>query len=248
MSIESEIKKVKQRIRERIWRTLEERNLVLFPRPCYGRIPNFVGHERAALHLITDSLFHDAKVVFCCPDSPQRPVREAVIRERKILVMATPRLRQGFIVIRPGDVPRGRERAASTIAGAFRYGKVVEEIPYTIDIKVTGSVAVTEKGARLGKGGGYSDLEYAILREMGVVTETTPVITTVHDLQVIDEIPMTRHDVPVDKIYTPTRVIPVQNSPYRKPEGIYWDELDPEKLYQIPILRKLAEKRGIRFR
>lgn len=59
-------------------------------------------------------------------------------------------------------------------------------------------------------GQGFAELEYGILRWMGAVDGTTPVITTVHDCQVLEEdIPpgrMLEHDVPVDIIVTPTRV------------------------------------------
>ncbi len=237
-----DVREVKRRIRERIWRLLEERGVARFPKPIRGRIPNFVGAERAAARLVRHRVFANADVVFCCPDSPQRPVREAVLRAGKILVMATPRLREGFLIIRPSDVPRGREGAASTIRGAFRYGRKVDFPPFKIDVKVTGSVAVSPDGGRVGKGGGYSDLEYAILRELGLVDEDTPVVTTVHDLQVVDTIPMTRHDVPVDVIFTPTKTIEVRPRRYPKPPGILWDELDAEKLEAIPILRTLREK------
>jgi hypothetical protein len=52
------------------------------------------------------------------------------------------------------------------------------------DAIVCGSVAVTRDGRRCGKGEGYSDLEFAILRELG--HPPVPVATTVHDLQVVD--------------------------------------------------------------
>ena len=38
-----------------------------------------------------------------------------------------------------------------------------------IDLIVCGSVAVNERGARLGKGAGYSDIEMALLTEAGVL-------------------------------------------------------------------------------
>lgn len=56
-----------------------------------------------------------------------------------------------------------------------------------IDLVVVGSVAVNEKGARLGKGAGYSDIELGLLVEAGLVTARTTVCTTVHELQVLDE-------------------------------------------------------------
>ena len=234
----------KREIRERIWRLLEERGVALFPKPIHGRIPNFAGHEIAAARLVRHPVFRRAEVVFCNPDSPQRPVREAVIESRKVLVMATPRLREGFLVVEPGDVPRGREREASTIRGAFRYGRKVEEIRFSIDLKVTGSVAVSPDGGRVGKGGGYSDLEWGILREMGAVGDGTPVATTVHDLQVVREIPMAPHDMPVDYIFTPTREIRVE-PPRPKPPGILLEELDERKISQIPVLAKLLARRQV---
>jgi DNA-binding MarR family transcriptional regulator len=68
-----------------------------------------------------------------------------------------------------------------------------------IDLVVTGSVAVNEKGARLGKGAGYADLEIALLVDAGLVTEQTTIATTVHELQVLgEEFPELPHDFRVD--------------------------------------------------
>jgi len=111
----ADIAAVKRGIRERVWRILEERGVARFPKPIRGRIPNFVGAERAAARLVAHRVFQDAEVVFCCPDSPQRPVREAALLAGKTLVMATPRLRRGFIILE--GVPRRLARAASTKGG-----------------------------------------------------------------------------------------------------------------------------------
>jgi 5-formyltetrahydrofolate cyclo-ligase len=81
------------------------------------------------------------------------------------------------------------------------------------------------------------------LRELGLVDEDTPVITTVHDLQIIDqEIPMEEHDLPVDIIVTPMRIIRIERA-YRKPKGIYRDRIDREKLKEIPILAEILRER-----
>ncbi|RLE81574.1 MAG: 5-formyltetrahydrofolate cyclo-ligase [Thermoprotei archaeon] len=236
------VAKIKQQIRKRIWSEMERRNIAVFPRPVYGRIPNFKGHEVAAERLISSELFRKSKVIFCCPDSPQRPIREAAIRFNKILIMATPRLREGFLIIKRDYVPYGLERKASTIRGAFMYGKLCDIPSYSIDLKVAGSVAVTIEGARLGKGGGYSDLEYAILRELRLISEKTPVVTTVHDIQIVDYIPVTKHDVPVDYIFTPSRAIKTKEI-YKKPNGIYWDEISEDHMKNIPLLRKLYREK-----
>ena len=47
-------------------------------------------------------------------------------------------------------------------------------------------MAVAEDGARLGKGGGFSDLEFAVASQAGLVAPDTPVVTTVHEQLVLD--------------------------------------------------------------
>jgi 5-formyltetrahydrofolate cyclo-ligase len=239
----AEIKKVKQALRERIWRTMEAKGVALFP-GAFGRIPNFRGALEAARFLTTLQEWQKAKTMKANPDSPQAPAREFALRDGKTLFMAVPRLRQERCFVRlDGEILRGRAHWASTIKGAFKVGKLVHpsEMP-TIDFVLIGSVAVNLKGARVGKGGGYSDLEFAIARQLNIVSETTPVVTTVHPLQIVDdEIPMLPHDIPVDFIVTPEGVIATERA-FTKPAGILWEWLDEEKFEQVPILKWLRSK------
>ncbi|MEM1853428.1 MAG: 5-formyltetrahydrofolate cyclo-ligase, partial [Thermofilaceae archaeon] len=156
-----EVRRQKEEIRRRVWRLLREKGVARPPFPIEGRIPNFAGAEAAAALLVRSRAFQKAEVVFCNPDSPQRPVREAALHYGKMVVMASPRLRSGFLVLNPSKIPRSAYREASTIAGAFKYGsQTLDKLPQ-IDLKVAGSVAVSAEGGRVGKGGGFSDLEYA---------------------------------------------------------------------------------------
>jgi 5-formyltetrahydrofolate cyclo-ligase len=107
-----------------------------------------------------------------------------------------------------------------------------------IDVVVCGSVAVTRQGGRLGDGGGYSDLEYALLRSEGKIREYTPILTTVHPVQIVDErLPMRGHDIPVDFLITPEQVIAAP-SLHPRPRGVIWEILQEEKILSIPLLRK----------
>lgn len=81
---------------------------------------------------------------------------------------------------------------------------------------VAGSVAVSRQGHRCGKGEGYSDLEYALLRELG--HPPVPVVTTVHPLQIVESLPEDPHDLPLHFIVTPEEVIRVDLLP-RGPKG-----------------------------
>ena len=238
------LREVKHSIREHVWRLLEEEGVAAFPLPVRGRIPNFKGAERAAAQLCSTKEYAAARVVKVNPDSPQREVRLRCLIDNKILIMPTPRLRDGFLLIHPSRIPRNRLREAATIKGAFVYGRKTQpgELP-DIDLIVIGSVAVSKHGDRIGKGEGYAELEYGILREFGKVSENTPIYTTVHELQIVESIPREPYDVTVDAIFTPSRTIAIKVERNRPP-GILWDLLPQQKIREIPLLEQLYRERG----
>ena len=236
----------KQALRERTWALLRKRRVARFPFPITDRIPNFVGAERAAARAAELPEWRGARRIKCNPDAPQRPLRLRALREGKIVFMAVPRLRAERCFLRLDPARLGGQLAeAATIGGASRLGEPVRARDLgRIDLVVAGSVAVNRRGARVGKGGGYSDLEWALARQIGAVVETTPVLTTVHELQIVDDdIPMSAHDVALDLIVTPERVIrPPRRR--RKPRGIRWAELSEEQIAAMPPLRALRATPG----
>jgi 5-formyltetrahydrofolate cyclo-ligase len=193
----------KQRLREKIWNLLQEKKIARFPLPPDGRIPNFQGSEIAAHKLKNLPEWKNARVLVVNPDFAQKEVRKIALEEGKILIVPSPKIKHGYLRIDPLRVKN--MDFASTIRGAFKLGERLKE-PERPDAVVTGSVAVNEKGMRLGKGGGYGDKEIALIKEkFGDI----PVLTTVHDFQIVDYIPWEEHDQKVDVIVTPTRVIRV---------------------------------------
>ncbi|WP_432844990.1 5-formyltetrahydrofolate cyclo-ligase [Amycolatopsis sp. CA-161197] len=93
---------------------------------------------------------------------------------------------------------------------------------------------------RVGKGAGYSDLEVALLTEAGLIGPHTTIVTTVHQLQVVDDkIPDTSHDFSVDIIVTPDEVIFC--APRPRPTGIALEHLNPDKIKSIPALAARRE-------
>lgn len=208
-----------------------------------GRIPNFEGADRAAEQLRQLDVWQDARVLKANPDSPQRWPRRNALRSGKVLYMAVPRLRKEacFLELDPNRIPQAER--ASSLKGAFALGRPVHpERMRPVDLVLTGSVAVDGTGGRLGKGGGYSDLEYALGRTVGFLGEETPIVTTVHPLQIVPEaIPMLRHDIPVDFVATPQRLQALKPK-HARPEGVFWDLLPEEKRTAIPILWRLRER------
>ena len=233
----------KQKLRERVWDDLEESGEARFPFPPHGRIPNFAGAKEAADRLTDLDAWQAADVVKANPDAPQLPVRRAALRAGKTLYMAVPRLREAdcFLRLAPDEVEDIDD--ATTVGGSAEAGVQVgpgEMEP--VDLVVSGSVAVTDEGARVGKGEGYSDLEFAILRAFDLVDDATTTVTTVHERQVVNEdVPTTAEDVPMDWLVTPERSIRT-DGPTEKPEGIAWDRLDEEKIEEIPILQRLRSE------
>lgn len=241
-------KELKDAIRRKVWDLLVAKKVATFPLPPHGRIPNFRGAEQAALLLAETPIWRKARIVKVNPDSPQRWVRLLALKQGKIVVMATPRLREGFLLLDPKKIPEHQYTAASTIRGAFRLGRrvSVDELKELggIDLIVTGSVAVDKRGRRIGKGEGYAELEYAILRELGLAAEDTPIATTIHELQIVDEIPRDPYDLTLDLIVTPRRIIWVEGREPRPP-GILWDLLPCSKFKEIPILAEIARMKRV---
>lgn len=118
-----------------------------------------------------------------------------------------PRLRTGFFSVLESDFLKPETiREACTSVGVAKYGRAIgldEKIK--VDLIVIGSVAVNpQTGARLGKGEvtltvfynpqvllkvqfnqtydnvvqGFAELEYGMLRYMGAIDDSTPVVTT----------------------------------------------------------------------
>jgi 5-formyltetrahydrofolate cyclo-ligase len=230
----------KESARQAIWDHLQEARLAAFPFPPHGRIPNFVGAADAARRLFEHEPFASARRLKVNPDAPQRYVRLLALQRGVTVYMPTPRLRAGFMCLDPAKIAPEHYRRAVSLSGCSEFAQDValDELPH-LDAIVTGSVAVTRAGTRCGKGEGYGDLEYAILRELG--HPAIPVATTVHDSQVVAGFPSASTDLALSLIVTPTRSILVVDPP-APPAGIDWAQLSPERIREMPPLLAMWER------
>ncbi|NXN60249.1 MTHSD protein, partial [Rynchops niger] len=238
----------KQDVREKVWDYLEASGLAAFPRPVHRRIPNFQGSHQACCSIKELDVFNRAREIKVDPDKPLEGVRLAALQARKTLLVPTPRLRTGLFnkIVPPSGATKEILRICATSQGIKEYSVPVGlDGKARVDLVIVGSVAVSEKGWRIGKGEGYADMEYAMMVSMGAVQEDTPVITIVHDCQVVDiaEELLDDHDLTVDYILTPTRTVKT-NCKRPKPQGIIWHKASYlcshyEMLEKIPILKSL---------
>ncbi|MEG4801701.1 5-formyltetrahydrofolate cyclo-ligase [Microcoleus sp. ARI1-B5] len=233
----------KDQLRAEIWSLLKQNNASI--RDPFGHIPNFIGTQKAAEKLANLPMWQQAASIKCNPDSPQIPVRLRALLDGKRLYMAVPRLTDDrcFVELTAEDLHRRNiPLAEAAIAKtAITCGRLVSfEQMQPIDLVIVGCVAVTRHGGRTGKGAGFADLELAMLQEFGLVKTDTPIVTTVHPLQIVADsrLPMQPHDWALNWIVTPDEVIET-NTIYPRPTGLNWEELRPEQLEKIPILRKL---------
>lgn len=236
----------KDALRNEVWGMLEAQAAAVGA--PWGHIPNFVGAEEAAARLAELPIWTAARVVKCNPDMAQAPVRRRALEAGKRLYMPVPALVQAkpFVRLDPDDLrARGISFAEASIhTRAVEVGQHVDfEEMERVDLVVTGCVAVTRQGGRTGKGAGFADLELGIMRAYGIVTADTPIITTVHPLQIVDDdrVVMQPHDSALHWIITPDEVIETR-SPYPQPTGVDWDAIQPDQYRDIPFLAALRQK------
>ncbi len=233
----------KTAVRNRVWERLVATGVNVGP--AFDRIPNFVGADAAAKHLSELDAWKAARVVKCNPDPPQIPVRLRALYDGKLLFAPVPYLTKAFPYLRLDPeklAARGIDfETAATAQGFVEHGDKVgfEDMP-RLDFCVVGCVAVTRRGGRTGKGAGFADLEQGIFRELGLVDDATPIATTVHSSQVVDdaEVVMESHDAALAYIATESELIETR-TPFRQPGGVDWTKVRPDQFADIPFLAEL---------
>ncbi len=236
---------LKAQIRHRVWDLLTRTGIVRQP-GAYGHTPVFRGVHEALARLESLSGWREAERVLVLREKVLTSVRKAGLEEGKTLLIPDLSRAEGWVL--ELDVAKlGREKALEIARACsepdwnppeearFRMGRDVEPA----DLMIVGAVGVDFRGARVGKGVGEADLIYSLGRSRGFVTERTPVVVFVHDLQVIEE-PGTSEpfDLPVDVVVTPRRTHPVQALRIR-PKGVHPAMITPERLTTFPTLQRI---------
>lgn len=236
----------KDAIRHAIWRRLEEEGYAVGP--TFSHIPNFTGADVAAWRLAQTDQWKNAATVKCNPDPPQIPVRLRALYDGKLLYAPVPYLTEGFPYLKIDPVTLKKKgvsfELAATSEGYQRYGERVEfEDVAPLDFCVVGSVAVGRLGGRTGKGAGFADLETAIFREQGTIRPDTPIATTVHSCQLVDDshVVIEAHDSPLDFIATEAELIVTDNRDHRPP-GVVWERVQADQFETIPFLSALKQR------
>lgn len=162
-------------VREQVWNMLAQRRIATYPTPPHGHHPNFVGSGRAAQQLLDQPVFARALTVLVGPEQVLKPVREAVLRSGRQLLMPHPDRSSQMLSLQnvaPSAIVRVRD--------AVRYGQVIDPTQLAIDLVVVGCVAVDRQGGWLGKGYGFPQNNPVL---------TAPWATLAHPAMVFDQLP-----------------------------------------------------------
>ena len=216
--------------------------------PVWSEIPDFDGAEAAAAHLAAHPLWQAARTVKVNPDHAQTPVRRRALEEGRVVFTPVPHLtlEVPYLRLDPARLAAAGITPAEAAApdGFMRHGERLgfhDVAP--LDFCVMGSVAVSRAGGRTGKGAGFADLETGIFRSLGLVSDRTPMATTVHSLQLVPDarVPLEPHDAPLDLIATEAGLIETHHGLARAP-GIDWARVRPDQFAAIPFLTALRDR------
>lgn len=233
----------KDEVRNAIWDQLVADGWAIGP--TRSHIPNFTGADTAAWHVTQLPAWKTARNVKVNPDSAQYSIRLRALYEGKTLFCPVPELVQEAPYVRIDPVAlRARGitfELAATHQGYMLHGERIEftDIP-ELDFCVFGTVVATRGGARTGKGGGFADLEAGLLNELGRIRPDTPLVTTVHSTQIIDDsaIVMMEFDCWMDYVGTEQELV-TTGSRNPRPKGISWQHVQPDQFASMPFLQQL---------
>ncbi|MFH1059098.1 MAG: 5-formyltetrahydrofolate cyclo-ligase [Pseudomonadota bacterium] len=198
----------KNKIREQCW----QHWAALWPEgEAPDRPPIFAGVGRAAERLRRAPAYRRARSVAVMADPVLLQARINVLGDNKTLLAATPGLKQGLVRITPQMVPvqmRSRLLRGGSLAAAGKPLRPPADSLGKVEMLIVPALAVDRRGLVLGDGRGLTDLLYAVLLELEVLTAATPVAVLAADEMIWEtDLPQTAWDLGADLVVTPTQTL-----------------------------------------
>ncbi|EDW83711.1 uncharacterized protein Dwil_GK13534 [Drosophila willistoni] len=237
----------KRSLRVQTWKKIQEGRVGIGSNSIFNRIPAFVDADKAAALLIQQEEFKKAHHIKVNIDRALHDFKEQALLANKTVYLPSTRDSSAlcFKVEVPGDAPDEQKKVALRVQELQKYRTEIGlDSNLKLDLVVIGSVVVSRDGYRIGRGNGFADLDIGLLIELGAITPETVIATIVHDLQVVDTLPVNlfqKYDTPVDLIITPTEVIRVAKH-LPRPAGVFWEVLSERRLKILPVLQQLKER------
>lgn len=132
--------------------------------------------------------------------STHQMIKESLEAGKKIALPRIANRPHGLELFRIKDFKQDLDRSAQGILEPL-LEKTDQVSPGDIGLAVIPGVTFDERGYRLGYGGGYFD------RLLARFEPSVPIIGLAFELQIVEPLPISAHDLPVRKIITEKRVI-----------------------------------------
>ncbi|KAH8312009.1 hypothetical protein KR044_009026, partial [Drosophila immigrans] len=237
----------KRSLRVQTWKKIQEGKVGIGFNGIFNRIPAFVDADKAAALLIQEEEFKQAQHIKVTIDRALHDFKEqALLANKSVYLPSTRDSSALFLKVEvPEDATDEQKKESLRVQDIQKFrSEIGLDSKLKLDLVVIGSVVVSRDGYRIGRGNGFADLDIGLLIELGVITPQTAIVTIVHDVQVVDTLPLDlfqKYDSPVDIIVTPTEVIRVAKR-LPRPSGVFWELLSERRLKILPVLQQLKEQ------
>ncbi|XP_017081716.1 methenyltetrahydrofolate synthase domain-containing protein [Drosophila eugracilis] len=241
------IEPTKRSLRVQTWKKIQEGKVGIGFNNIFNRIPSFVDADKAVALLINEEEFKKAQHIKVNIDRALHEFKEQALLADKSVYLPSTRDSTALClkVDVSADATEEQKKDALRVQDIQKFRKEIGlDSGLKLDIVVIGSVVVSREGYRIGRGNGFADLDIGLLIELGAITPQTVIVTIVHDVQVVDSLPLNlfqKYDAPVDIIVTPTEVIRVSKR-LPRPKGVFWEILSERRLKILPVLQQLKER------
>jgi len=220
--------------------------------------PDFHGSATALDRLTTLPCYQSAAAILITPDNSLEQLRCRALKDGKKVLVATYRLRRGFVLLHPGRIAETKYEIAACLDGMEKPGigrsvslAQMRDEGLRVDMCVTGGLVFNAQGVTIWEGHNLFEIQWAMLQDLGVLHTQTPVVAVAHDCQVVDEMalgvekvmPMREGEVQCDFVVTPDALHEIEGA-VKPSNGVDFDAVDPEGVENIPPLQEL---RGIRM-
>jgi len=222
--------------------------------------PDFPGSSSAIDRLTSLPCYKSAATILITPDNSLEHLRCRALKDGKKVLVATYRLRRGFVLLHPGRIAETKYEIAACLDGMEKPGigrsvslAQMRDEGLKVDMCVTGGLVFNAQGVTIWEGHNLFEIQYAMLSDLGVLHTQTPVVAVAHGCQVVDEAelgvekvtvsPTRKGEVQCDFVVTPDALYEIEGA-VKPSNGVDFDAVDPEGVENIPPLQEL---RGIRM-
>ncbi len=201
-----------------------------------ARTPFFADAAKAAENLRRLPAYRLAKVIAVTAEPALLQVRINALMDGKVLLAATPGLKQGLVRLTGQAVPMPRRHIDLQGNAMFKAGKPLP-LPHSrlgqVDMLVSTALALDKNGVILHDGRGLLDVLVALFNQLKVLPQNAPVLALAHEEQMVASLPCEPWDISADVIVTPngTMAFAAKARPL-----IFWEKLNPAQA-RLPLIK-----------